>query len=71
MDYGPSHTWHRTKRLRYIIILVENDVMHFKTFVLRTPSVPPQMMSLALCLGGGQVVRRCAGVSPGWVLSPS
>lgn len=50
MDYGPSHTWHRTKRLRYIIILVENDVMHFKTFVLRTPSVPPQMMSLARCV---------------------
>lgn len=50
MDYGPSHAWHRTQRLRYIIILVENDVMHFKTFVLRTPSVPPQMMSLALSL---------------------
>lgn len=71
MDYGPSHTWHRTKRLRYIIILVENDVMHFKTFVLRTPSVPPQMMSLALCLGGRQVVRRFAGDSLGWVLLPS
>lgn len=61
MDYGPSHTWHRTHRLRYIIILVENDVMHFKTFVLRTPSVPPQMMSLALCLRGREVVKRFVG----------
>lgn len=50
MDYGPSHAWHRTHCLRYIIILVANDVMHFKTFVLRTPSVPSQMMSRALCL---------------------
>lgn len=71
MDYGPSHTWHRTQRLRYIIILVENDVMHFKTFVLRTPSVPLQMMSLALCLGGREVVKWFVGVfrlmlSPSW-----
>ena len=61
MDYGPSLAWHRTQSLRYIIILVENDVMHFKTFVLRTPSVPPQMMSLALCLRGREVVKWIVG----------
>lgn len=55
MDYGPSHAWHCTQRPRYIIILVENDVMHFKTFVLRTPSVHPQMMSLAF--GSTEVVK--------------
>lgn len=35
--------------------------MHFKTFVLRTPSVPPQMMSLALYLGGREVVKWFVG----------
>lgn len=33
--------------------------MHFKTFVLRTPSVPPQMMSLAF--GGREVVKWVVG----------
>lgn len=37
--------------------------MHFKTFVLRTPSVPPLMMSLALCLGGREVVKGCEDTS--------
>lgn len=56
-DYGPSHVWHGSRCLRYIIILVENDVMRFKTFVLRTPSVPPQMMSQALSTGR-EVVKQ-------------
>lgn len=66
MDYGPSHAWHRTRSLRYIIILVENDVMHFKTFVLCTPSVHPQMMSLAFA--GTEVISGlwevCLKLSP-------
>lgn len=57
-DYGPSHAWHSSMCLRYIIILVENDVMHFKMFVLRTPSVPAQMMSLALCLAAEKLSSR-------------
>lgn len=45
--------------------------MHFKTFVLRTPSVPPQMMSQALCLGGREVVKWLVGIFFCLVLAPS